>query len=727
MAAQANSPPTSISSHTLSFSSTSIMTGSSAPATQNPLFNTLTTSAHAFLLPTQPLHAATLALVKNYLDPLAADVSTVQAEKLREIRGKRKRTDGNDEGAKKQRLLVQKLYTDGFGVQQVWEQARRVVEAAANEAEGLLEEVGTDELVKDCCAFIEDEAYTSASEQEDPESTSGSELDDGDLSAEEGDFSEGFDVEEEMDSEHDEEHDDVGLMDEDDKNEDEAAEEFVADPHGLNDGFFSIDEFNKQSEFLEHQDQRGDPNDGAASDEEDVDWEADPLAMDKKTISSKGNGKRKQEDEDMGDDESEDGPTFGDMDLHASEGASDEEDTEDDADDMDDLSNANNVMYTDFFAPPARKRKGKRGRPNPHNFPAKDPEAAEPDILQTISGVHRDLFSESEPEDDSAADLSDLDPSDPKSRRSNNERRQAKLLAEIRALEAGNVAKRSWTLQGEARAAERPVNSLLEEDLEFERAGKPVPVITAEVTEDIEALIKRRILAREFDEVIRRRPDELLNGATGRRGRLEDVSDVKSKKSLGELYEEDHLRQTDPNFVEVRDEKLEAEHREIEGLWRDISGRLDSLSSWHYRPKPVEMHVQVRTDASVVQMEDARPNGAGGEVAVVSQLAPQEVYKVGQEKAKDEIVTKGGEVVKREELTREQKLRRRRREKERTKKASSGEKAKESEKSKEKKEVVKTLKKGGVTVIGNKGELKDVEGKAVKGESKRVGGGAFKL
>ena len=32
-------------------------------------------------------------------------------------------------------------------------------------------------------------------------------------------------------------------------------------------------------------------------------------------------------------------------------------------------------------------------------------------------------------------------------------------------------------------------------DLEFEHAGKPVPIITAEVSEEIEALIKRRILS----------------------------------------------------------------------------------------------------------------------------------------------------------------------------------------------------------------------------------------
>ena len=52
----------------------------------------------------------------------------------------------------------------------------------------------------------------------------------------------------------------------------------------------------------------------------------------------------------------------------------------------------------------------------------------------------------------------------------------------------------------------------------------------------------------------------------------------------------------------------------------------------------------------------------------------------------------------------------------------------ESKKEKEKKEVVGQLKRGGVKVIGKKGELRDVEGRAA--ESRKgagIGGGGFKL
>ena len=70
--------------------------------------------------------------------------------------------------------------------------------------------------------------------------------------------------------------------------DDIQAAALVKDRFGLNDGFFSIDDFNKQSQFLEDQDARGDPNDGAASDEEDIDWEGDPLATPLPTASLKG-------------------------------------------------------------------------------------------------------------------------------------------------------------------------------------------------------------------------------------------------------------------------------------------------------------------------------------------------------------------------------------------------------------------------------------------------------
>ncbi|TID15594.1 putative u3 small nucleolar ribonucleoprotein mpp10 [Venturia nashicola] len=732
-----------------------------ATITPNSLLTTLQSSPQAFLQPSLSLQSAALQLAKQYLDPIATSISDVQNLRLKESRKKRKRGQDDDEEEVKRPLNVKKVHLEGFKVEQVWQQVRRVVEAAKNEVESVLptlegDEFGFGESGEEGSEDESDEGSVDVEEEyhsEDEQSIDGGEASGEDV------VEDLNDVETDEDGEDEEEEGSEDIMAgfddvEDDFDEgNQPAEEFVTDKFGLNDGFFSIDDFNRQSDFLENVDARGDPDDGAASDEEEIDWSADPMTW---AAPAAGSSKKKPSADEGEDSDDEGGPTFGNVDLNAPEGDSDDDeeyfDMDVDMDNMDDQSNANNIMYGDFFAPPPKKgvqRAGKRGRPMAHNFPAKDPSAieAEPeeDIERTMAAVHRELFSDDEDDELSDAEGEEVDHGDPKSRRSAHQKRQAAVLAEIRKLEAQSVAKRTWTMSGEARAADRPQNSLLEEDLEFERGGKPTPVITQEISEEIEQLIKRRILASEFDEIRRRRPDEILN--TARRGRVDmEVQDTKSKQGLAEIYEEEHLRKNDPSFVEVRDEKLKAEHRDIENAWKEISSKLDSLSSLHYRPKPLDLNVQIRTDAPVVSMEDARPSGIGsGDVGgTTGQLAPQEVYKPGEEKEDDEVVTRGGQIVKRDELTREQKLRRRRREKERARKAGEhgnakvtggasekGDKGKgktESKRTKERKDVMSDLKKGGVLVIGRKGELKDVEGNKVETGGKRAKtAGGYKL
>jgi U3 small nucleolar RNA-associated protein MPP10 len=716
MAPPSFSPDASISSHTLS-------AGSAAPppmdlrlSAPSPLGNLLE-SPLSFLQPNKASQSSILSASKQFLDHVAAAISDAQKQRQQELRRKRKRTGELDMDMNV--LNLKKVHLEGFSVSQVFEQGRKILDSAVDEVQLSIPEPDDHDLGSHRGSTSDEEAVGLQ------DGFSGS-----DVSAESDESEAESEVpeDEEMlsDEEHSGEHEDEldgeevdesieGLDGSDDE---EAAQEYRPDPHGLNDGFFSIDDFNKASEFLEQQDMRGEPVD---EDDEEIDYDADPFALGSK----KGGA-----DDDMSNDDSEEaGPTFGNVDLNAPEGESDDDEPLEDGD-MDgvgDMSNANNIMYADFFAPPAKKagkNKKKRGRPNPHNFPEKL-EGQEDDIERTMSAVHRDLFEE-EDEEESEGELTDLDPSDPKSRRSTHERRQAKLAEEIRRLEAANVAKRQWQLSGEARANDRPINSLLEEDLDFERAGKPVPVITEEVREELDALIKRRILAEEFDEVRRRRPDDLATGSV-RRGRFE-LDDTKSGKGLAEIYEEEHLRQTDANFVDARDEKLKKEHAEIEALWKSIRGKLDSLSSWHYRPKPAAPNLEIRVDAPAIEMEDARPT-AGGEVAGASMLAPQELYKPGDEKNKGEVITKGGMPIAREELTREQKLRRRRREKSKMKKAATNAPDKETKaekESKEKKQLLGDLKKGGVQVIGKKGQLTDIEGKQVK-ETSHAGASNFKL
>jgi U3 small nucleolar RNA-associated protein MPP10 len=727
-----------------------------------PLLDLLPTEKrHLFLQPTVSFPAASLAVAKETLDSIAAQVADEQQARIKSA-PKRKRGE-----EKIETLKIRKVFVDGFETGQVWQQAKRIVAAALREGEEVLRELEESGEIDGVGKEDNEEEEVvggsgpEESEEESSEELSGEEVEDDedededeeededldvDADMEEAEDSDNFDIEHE-DWDEEEEEDLEGLDGEqgedgeDDENfDDEPAEEFVEDPNGLNDGFFSIDEFNKQSQYFEEQDARADPNTDAASDDEELNWHADPLAAPKgsKVKDSKKASSKEIEMPDMDEEDDEDegdGPTFGDMDLDAPEGASDDEDDvgglENGLEDGVDLT-ANDIFYKDFFAPPARKVKTGNQRKGGDYIPKARRQQApldEGDVERAMNNVHRDLFDDlSEHSDDEDA-LSEVDAGDPKSRRSTHERRQAKLAEEIRKLEAEAVAKRDWTLSGETTGTERPINSLLEQDLAFEHVGKPVPIITEEVSESIEELIKRRILAQDFDELVRRRPGAEDVSADRRRGMVE-LDDSKAKQSLAEIYEEEHVKDTNPDtYVSKEDEKLRKEEKEVENLWRDVCARLDALSSWHYKPKPAAPSLTVVADVATIAMEDAQPATAQGVMGGDSALAPQEIYQPGKETAETGEVVAGGLPIARQEMSREEKLRRRRREKERIRKSGGDGKNgenKASKKSQEKKDTIDQLKKGGVRVINRKGEVVDVDGNKAKAQ-KAATSGSFKL
>lgn len=715
---------------------------------------------HVFLQPSASIPAASLRLAKETLDAFAGQVGDEQQLRLREISKKRKREGGLERADV---LKVRKLHVDGFETAQVWQQAKRIIACALRESQDVIAELQEKGEIRDILENASgevdgrDAALADASESGDGESHTSSDDDDDDqdsLSDEEGASDEiydalddepesaGSDVNDDLDDNVEHEDEESG-SEEDDEDDgfNEPAEEYVKDPNGLNDEFFSIDDFNKQTQWFEEQDARADPNTDQASDDEEVDWHADPMALASGKSGGKPMGKGKIEgnlaidgegdmDEDEDEDDDEGGPTFGNMDLDAPLGESEDENEKGLEDGMDldlDLT-ANDIFYKDFFAPPRRVKKG--GKPRSKE-PVQPTQPNEADMERAMNDVRRDLFDDLSEHSDSEDALSDVSAGDPKSRRSAHERRQAKLAEEIRKLEAESVAKRAWTLSGEATAADRPINSVLEEDLDFEHAGKPIPVITEEVSESIEELIKRRILAQEFDDVIRRRPDSLADGTSNARRGLVELDDSKAKQSLAEIYEEEHVKNANPDtYVSKADEKLRQEEKQVEAMWKELSATLDALSSWHYKPKPAAPSLTVVADVATISMEDAQPTTAQGVSGGESMIAPQEVYRAGKETAeKGEIVAKSGLPVARQEMSREEKLRRRRREKERIKKSGGGEQGKKplSKKAQEQKDTISDLKKGGVMVINKKGEIVDMDGKKVTGASTSATSGSFKL
>ncbi|KIH89274.1 U3 small nucleolar RNA-associated protein MPP10 [Sporothrix brasiliensis 5110] len=773
----------------------------------------------AFLTPNAALSTASSEITQVALGTFAGLISDEQQERLRQMhaataaRKKRKRAskgataaraDGDnddDENDKFVRpvgpiLKIRRVHVDGFEVPQIWQQSNRILATSTQQSQSILdrlEQEDESDADDDHDATPTNGVYAGSDGEEDGEDEENrleddlavleaeEDEDDDDLSmGEDGEDDFGEDDEAEEDEAEDDEVEDTGHG---------PAKEFVEDADGLNDGFFDINEFNKQSQWFEAQDARADPNTDAASDDDELDWHSDPFAVpvggkkakkDGKAATSKSKSKSKSkkgrgphdsddDDDDNGaggeDDDEEDGPPiFGNMDLDAPSGESDIED-------MDDTTNgglasgfgdvdltANDIFYKDFFAPPAKKR-GDRDRPGRQSAKTNGDDSAnkpfqpdEADVQRAIKDVRRDLFEQisdaSGDEDSDGIDaLSDASAGDVRSRRSAHERRQAKILAEIRRLEAEAVKEKNWTVSGEASASARPVNSLLEEDLDFEHIGKPVPVITQEITEDIEALVKRRILEQSFDEVRRRYGTGFGEDADGTRRGLVAIDDSQAKKGLAAVYEEEHQQAANPDtYVSQSDERVQAEEREVERMWLDVSAKLDALSNWHYKPRPAAPQMSVVADVATVTMEDAQPATAQGVSGGASMLAPQEVYKPGADKKDKEkdvvVVPRSGLPVARDEMTREEKLRRRRRNKERIRKsgsgmtngngtaaggasaaasAGSGAAANASQA-----DTIATLKRAGVKVIGRKGELQDVKGNKPQ-VSRALSSGNFKL
>ena len=214
----------------------------------------------------------------------------------------------------------------------------------------------------------------------------------------------------------------------------------------------------------------------------------------------------------------------------------------------------------------------------------------------------------------------------------------AALREEIAALESENVGKKDWTLLGEATSRSRPQNSLLEEDLEFERVMKSVPVITEEVVHSLEERIKARILENQFDDVVRKRP---VDDKPFLPSRFFELQDTKSKQSLAEIYEDEYTAaQTGGAVGDDRDGKLKKEHQEIEKLWENICSKLDALCNAHFTPKAVSIiphrqeylsHLLVLqpkatittvSNVAAATLESALPTTK----ATTTMLAPEEVY-----------------------------------------------------------------------------------------------------
>ncbi|CAA7056946.1 unnamed protein product [Microthlaspi erraticum] len=238
---------------------------------------------------------------------------------------------------------------------------------------------------------------------------------------------------------------------------------------------------------------------------------------------------------------------------------------------------------------------------------------------------------------------------------SNHEKELLKLKSKIELMEKANMDPKHWTMQGEVTAMKRPKNSALEVDLDFEHNKKPTPVITEEFTASIEELIKSRIIEARFDDV-QRAPSV----PTKSKREVKELDDGKSKKGLAEVYEEEYVQKANPGFAPATfSDELK---KEASMLFKKLCLKLDSLSHFHFTPKPVIEELSIQTNVPAIAMEEVAPVA----VSDAAMLAPEEIF-TGKGNIKDES-----------ELTQEDRKRRRATKKRKFKAASANQPVKKA-------------------------------------------------
>ncbi|KAJ6264283.1 U3 small nucleolar RNA-associated protein [Drechslerella dactyloides] len=445
--------------------------------------------------------------------------------------------------------------------------------------------------------------------------------------------------------------------------------------NGVDDGFFVLERFNLETQRFEEADELGLPLDLA------IDWNADP-------------------------------------------GEEMEPELEDTQDATADPVTGREIMYSNFFAAPTdppdtlRQKPGQETDVRPRkDRPAVDSATYEDEFANMIKSMQDDMFKmaplDEEEDDHHESDSDSWD--QPDDLNSSHRKLQARLNDEIRKLEKQNTGSRGWALSGETDSQHRPFNSLLEEDFDFERIGKPVPVVTQDTTAHLEDMIKGRILAGNFDEIPRRSPNNTGNsrqGITLRSG----IDDSKSKVGLAEIYERE-TAEPHGNSTDNSEARWATLRNEIAGLFSRVNNDLDMLSSWHFTPKTPVPSLSIVQDNRAIDIEESNINTGMATISNPAKLAPHEAYNPASTDYQAKTVVKRSGIpvsVAEMEQTRRSKERRQRRKQKSfgslQQTSAGGERARTDQ------GLLRTLEKGNVAVIDGHGEHSLVSGKPKAGK-----------
>jgi U3 small nucleolar RNA-associated protein MPP10 len=193
-----------------------------------------------------------------------------------------------------------------------------------------------------------------------------------------------------------------------------------------------------------------------------------------------------------------------------------------------------------------------------------------------------------------------------KKKKTKFEKEQDELIQEMDQLENQNLEAKKWQMSGEASSWVRPQNSLLEEDVDFRHTSKVKPIITEEITQNLEEIILNRIINNIYDDP--QKPD--LNEE--KKKKLNEVKREKNEKSLSELYEDVYLKNRNLEVKQENNPEVLENKTRVRQEVSKVLHMLNVLSNLNYVPEPTEVDlvtkISVEQPSSSNKLIDKTPN-----------------------------------------------------------------------------------------------------------------------
>ena len=181
---------------------------------------------------------------------------------------------------------------------------------------------------------------------------------------------------------------------------------------------------------------------------------------------------------------------------------------------------------------------------------------------------------------------------------SNSDVDENEIFSQIKKIEEKMISnKKDWSTKGEILGKERPKDSLLTKAMDFEVGLKAPPIPDREFTDKLENMIKQRIIDDIFDDPIKK---DFIN--LNEQKKAENELDFeKSKKGLGEIYEEKYLGNEN---TESKVDEIKKDCDDLCNQLFDIFKQMTNGTSTPYGLKGKKEDLINITNIPTIQIED---------------------------------------------------------------------------------------------------------------------------